>query len=75
MNTRQILMLNRQMDGFEGNLTSGKWASIAKCSSVTALRDIKQLVELGVLRHAGSGGRSTHYVLNGDAPFGLGTEG
>jgi Fic family protein len=63
MNERQIKLLNRLLDGFEGKLTSSKWAAIAKCSADTALRDISDLVERGVLRKAEAGGRSTHYEL------------
>ena len=65
MNERQIKLLNRLLDGFDGKLTSSKWASIAKCSPDTALRDITQLLELGVLRKAAGGGRSTGYELVG----------
>lgn len=63
LNERQIKVLNRLLDGFEGKLTSGKWAALAKCSSDTALRDIMALVALGVLQRGPSGGRSTSYVL------------
>ena len=49
-------MLNRLLDGFEGKLTSSKWAALAKCSADTALRDINALVEAGVLRRAEGGG-------------------
>ncbi|AXQ31585.1 Fic family protein [Solimonas sp. K1W22B-7] len=63
MNERQITLLNQLLDGFEGKLTSGKWAKIAKCSTDTALRDISSLVELGVLKKSGAGGRSTSYEL------------
>lgn len=63
MNARQSKLLNRLLDGFEGKLTSSKWANIAKCSADTALRDITQLLELGVLRKSDSGGRSTNYEL------------
>ena len=52
------------LDGFDGKLTSRKWATIAKCSSDTALRDINELVERGVLRRSEAGGRSTSYELN-----------
>lgn len=44
MNERQIKVLNRLLDGFEGKLTSAKWAAIGKCSNDTALRDINELV-------------------------------
>jgi Fic family protein len=62
-NERQRLVLNRLMDGFEGKLTTTKWAKLAKCSQDTALRDILQLVELGVLVRNPEGGRSTSYAL------------
>ena len=62
-NERQIKLLNRLLDGFEGKLTSSKWAAIAKCSPDTALRDIGELMTLGVLRRSMSGGRSTAYEL------------
>ena len=61
-NERQRLVLNRLVDGFEGNLTTSKCAKIAKCSSDTALRDILELVE-GVLLRNPEGGRSTSYAL------------
>jgi Fic family protein len=63
LNSRQVLMLNRLLDGFDGKLTSSKWAAIAKCSPDTALRDINDLVALGALRRAAGGGRSTGYEL------------
>jgi len=61
LNERQIKLLNRLLDGFDGKLTTSKWAAIAKCSPDTALRDIGELVALGVLRRSVSGGRSTAY--------------
>ncbi|PKK35025.1 cell filamentation protein Fic [Siphonobacter sp. SORGH_AS_0500] len=60
---RQKLMLNKLMDGFEGKLTTSKWAKIAKCSQDTALRDIQNLMEQGILNQDGPGGRSTSYYL------------
>jgi Fic family protein len=63
LNERQVKLLNRLLDGFEGKLTSSKWAAIAKCSPDTALRDITQLLELGVLKKSPGGGRSTGYEL------------
>ena len=63
MNDRQRLMLNRLLDGFEGHLTTSKWATIAKCSSDTALRDILELLERGILMRNPGGGRSTSYSL------------
>ena len=62
-NERQRKLLNMQFDGFFGKLTTGKWAKIAKCSTDTALNDIRDLVEKGVLRKTDEGGRSTNYVL------------
>lgn len=62
-NDRQRKVLNRLLDGFEGKLTSSKWARIAKCSQDTAGRDIKGLVERGVLSKEPAGGRSTCYSL------------
>ena len=62
-NERQIKLLNRLLDGFDGKLTSSKWAAIAKCSPDTALRDISELVASGVLKKSAAGGRSTSYEL------------
>jgi Fic family protein len=64
LNERQVKLLNRLLDGFEGKLTSSKWAAIAKCSPDTALRDITDLLERGVLRRSEAGGRSTSYELS-----------
>jgi Fic family protein len=63
-NERQVKLLNALLDGFEGKLTTSKWAAIAKCSTDTALRDLGDLVGRGVLRRSDSGGRSTSYELN-----------
>jgi Fic family protein len=63
LNSRQRLILNKLFDGFEGKLKSSKWAKITKCSADTALRDIRDLIEKGILKHEESGGRSTNYVL------------
>jgi len=64
MNERQVKVLNKLLDGFDGKLTSSKWAVIAKCSPDTALRDINDLLTRGVLHKTDAGGRSTHYELN-----------
>ncbi|HUX31657.1 MAG TPA: hypothetical protein VMV78_13685 [Thiobacillus sp.] len=64
LNERQVTLLNRQLDSFEGKLTSSKWAAIAKCSPDMALRDINDLLARGVLRKMDAGGRSTGYELN-----------
>lgn len=63
LNPRQCLILNRLLDGFEGKLTTAKWAKLAKCSHDTALRDIADLIERGVLVKDEAGGRSTSYSL------------
>jgi Fic family protein len=63
LNSRQRLILNKLFDGFEGKLKSSKWAKITKCSSDTALRDIKDLIEKGILKQDELGGRSTNYEL------------
>jgi Fic family protein len=64
LNERQVKLVNRLLDGFEGKLSSGKWAAIAKCSPDTALRDIGDLLARGLLRKSAAGGRSTSYELN-----------
>ncbi len=65
VNERQRLVLNRLLDGFQGNLTSSKYAKLAKCSEDTALRDIRLLCDWGVLARNPGGGRSTSYALAG----------
>ena len=63
LNERQIKVLNRLLDGFEGKLTTSKWAKLAKCSQDTAHRDILDLIERGALQKDPGGGRSTSYSL------------
>lgn len=63
INERQRMILNRMLDGFEGKLTSSKYAKLAKCSTDTALRDMLFLVERGILTRNAEGGRSTNYEL------------
>ena len=63
LNDRQRLVLTRMLDGFEGKLTTSKYAKLAKCSQDTALRDISALAEYGVLARSEEGGRSTSYGL------------
>jgi Fic family protein len=63
INERQRLMLNKLFDGFEGKLKTSKWAKITKTSSDTALRDIKDLVEKGILKQTADGGRSVSYEV------------
>jgi len=63
INERQKKMINKLLDGFEGKLTSVKWAKISKCSKDTAIRDINDLISKEILQKESSGGRSTNYVL------------
>ena len=63
INERQRLMINKLFDDFFGKLTSSKWAKITKTSTDTALRDIKDLVEKGILKKEEEGGRSANYTL------------
>jgi Fic family protein len=61
LNQRQRLVLDKMLDGLAGKLTSTRWAKLAKCSHDTALRDILDLVERGILAKDPAGGRSTSY--------------
>jgi Fic family protein len=63
LNDRQRDIVNRLLDGFEGKLTTTKWAKLEKCSHDTALRDIQSLIDLGLLQRDAGGGRSTSYSL------------
>ena len=63
LNARHRKILNQLLDGFEGKLTTSKWAKICKTSQDSALRDITELLELGILVRSGAGGRSTSYTL------------
>ncbi|MCY3541050.1 MAG: Fic family protein [Gammaproteobacteria bacterium] len=63
LNSRQIKVMNKFLDGFRGKLTSSKWAKIAKCSQDTATRDIHDLIRRGGLKKDAAGGRSTSYSL------------
>lgn len=63
VNDRQRAVLNRLLDGFEGHLTSSKYAKLAKCSGDTALRDMRELIDRGIIRQNPGGGRSTSYRL------------
>jgi Fic family protein len=64
LNQRQRDIVNRLLDGFDGKLTSSKWALIEKCSPDTALRDIADLMQRGLLKKNEGGGRSTSYSLS-----------
>ena len=68
LNDRQIKVLNKLLDGFEGKLTTSKWAKIAKCSQDTAYRDILDLIDRGALQKDPGGGRSTSYSLVIESP-------
>jgi Fic family protein len=63
VNQRQQVVINRMLNDFQGFLTTSKYAKIAKCSSDTALRDIRQLIDRGILLQNESRGRSTSYRL------------
>jgi Fic family protein len=63
VNERQRKIINRLLDGFEGKLTTSKYAKLAKCSEDTALRDIRILLDQGILVQNPGGGRSTSYAL------------
>jgi Fic family protein len=67
VNERQRSVINRMLDGFEGFLTTSKYARLAKCSNDTALRDIHELVERGIVVQNPSRGRSTSYRLEANA--------
>ena len=63
LNDRQTKVLNKLFSGFEGKLTRDKWMKMTKASSRTALRDIEELIALGVIEQEEAGGRSTSYRL------------
>ena len=63
LSERQRKLINRLLDGFEGNMTSSRWATIGKCSQDSATRDIQNLIERKILKKNPGGGRSTSYSL------------
>jgi Fic family protein len=63
VNERQRLVINRMLDGFEGFLSTSKYAKLAKCSTDTALRDMRELIDRHILIQNPGGGRSTSYRL------------
>ena len=63
VNDRQRMVINRMLDDFKGHLTTSKYAKLAKCSNDTALRDIRELLERGIVAKNSGGGRSTSYRL------------
>ncbi len=60
---RQRAVINRMLDGFEGSLTTSKYAKLGKCSADTALRDIQELLDRGILEKNPGRGRSTSYRM------------
>jgi Fic family protein len=64
LNDRQTKVLKKLFSGFEGKLTRGKWMKMTNASSRTALRDIEELIAIGVIEQEEAGGRSTSYRLN-----------
>lgn len=65
VNDRQRQILGRMLEsGFEGFMNTSKYAKLAKCSNDTALRDLQQLRDWGILIQNSSGGRSTSYRLD-----------
>lgn len=67
INERQKKLINKLLDGFDGKLTSSKWARIAKCSKDTAIRDINDLIKKEILQKEEAGGRSTNYEIKMNA--------
>ena len=63
INERQRTVLNKLFDGFDGKLQTSKWAKITKVSTDTALRDIKDLIEKGILQETNEGGRNANYKI------------
>ena len=63
VNDRQRTVINRMLNGFKGFVSTSKYAKLAKCSTDTALRDIRELLERGILVQNPGGGRSTSYRL------------
>ena len=63
LNERQKKMLNKLLDGFDGHITSDKWAKITHCSKDTAIRDLNDLIQKNILKKDEAGGRSTRYLL------------
>lgn len=66
INDRQRLIINKMLDDFKGYMNSSKYAKMTRCSQDTALRDIKQLLDYGILQQNERGGRSTSYKLISD---------
>lgn len=69
LNERQSYMNDKLYEGFFGKLNFSKWAKMVKCSQATAIRDIQELVEKGILTKSEAGSRSTTYDLNKDLGY------
>jgi Fic family protein len=63
VNERQRHIINRMLDNFKGHMTTSKYAKFTKCSSDTALRDMRELIARHILIQNPGGGRSTSYRL------------
>ena len=63
-NERQKQLVNKLLDGFDGKLTTSKWAKIAECSHDTALRDMNDLIQKGMMLKEPGGSKNTSYILN-----------
>lgn len=66
LNDRQLKVIKKLVDGFDGNITSSKWTRMTKCTKMTATRDINDLIQKGILKKSESGGRSSSYLLNSE---------
>lgn len=66
LNDRQLKVIKKLVDGFDGNITSSKWTRMTKCTKMTATRDINDLIQKGILKKNESGGRSSSYLLNSE---------
>lgn len=63
LSQRQTDMLNLFLDGYEAKITSKTWASLAKCSKDTAIRDIQDLVDKEILREDIPGAKRPSYSI------------
>lgn len=63
LSQRQTDMLNLFLDGYETKITSKTWASLAKCSKDTAIRDIQDLVDKEILREDIPGAKRPSYSI------------
>jgi len=63
MTERQTQMLNLFLDGYEAKITSKTWATLAKCSKDTAIRDIQDLVDKNILIEDIPGAKRPSYSI------------